>query len=134
MKADFEQVVSLETPDEKTIVLTLKEPNSNFLYSLTALRAGIVPESNDGQHNENPIGTGPFKFVSYSPGNNLVLEKHEQYWVENLPYLNQVEFVFQPDNQSALLALQAGELDFTAVPANRIPEVENDFKLNLPRQ
>ena len=130
MKADFEQVVSLETPDEKTLVLTLKEPNSNFLYSLTALQAGIVPESNDGQHNENPIGTGPFKFVSYSPGNNLVLEKHDQYWVENLPYLNQVEFVFQPDNQSALLALQAGELDFTAVPANRIPEVENDFKLN----
>ena len=54
-----------------------------------------------------------------------------QYWVENLPYLNQVEFIFQPDNQSALLALQAGELDFTAVPANRIPEVENDFKLNF---
>ena len=131
MKADFEQVASLETPDDKTIVFTLKEPNSNFLYSLTALRAGIVPESNDGQHNENPIGTGPFKFVSYSPGNNLVLEKHDQYWVENLPYLNQVEFIFQPDNQSALLALQAGELDFTAVPANRIPEVENDFKLNF---
>lgn len=128
--SEFDQVASLEMPDDKTVVFTLKEANSNFLYSLTPLHAAIIPKSNDGEHNEHPIGTGPFKFVSYNPGASLVLEKHDQYWKENLPYLNQVEFVFQPDDQSALLAMQAGELDLTGIKANRIPEVENDFKLN----
>lgn len=128
--SEFEQVESIETPDDKTIVFTLKEANSNFLFSLTALHAAIIPKSNEGQHNEHPIGTGPFKFVSYNPGANLVLEKHDQYWVKDLPYLNQVDFIFQPDDQAALLALQAGELDLSGVKANRIPEVENDFKLN----
>lgn len=130
LSAEYEQVESIEVPDESTIIITLKEPNSNFLYSLTALHAAIIPESNDGQHNEQPIGTGPFKFVSYNPGASLFLEKNDQYWMENIPYLDQVDFIFQPDDQSALLALQAGEIDLTRVLAHRIPEVENDFKLN----
>ncbi|WP_017378544.1 ABC transporter substrate-binding protein [Paenisporosarcina sp. TG-14] len=129
LSSNFDKVASLGAPDDDTFVITLTEPNSNFLYSLTALEAAIVPESNDDKHNENPIGTGPFKFVSYSPGVDLVLEKNEEYWNEELPHLNKVTFAFQSDDQSALMALQADEYDLTSVPAHRISEVENDFKL-----
>lgn len=130
LSSNFENVVSIEAPDASTIVMTLKEPNSNFLYSLTALQSGIVPEANDGEHNENPIGTGPFKFVSYNPGTNLVMEKNTEYWKEGLPYLDQVTFIFQSDDQGAFMALQGGEVDLTSVPAHRISEVENDFNIN----
>lgn len=126
----YKNVGSLETPDDKTFVITLTEPDSNFLYSLTALHAAIIPASNEGQHNEHPIGTGPFQFVSYSPGANLILAKSDHYWKEGLPYLDKVSFIFQPDDQSALLGLQAGELDLTRVLAHQIPEVENNFNLN----
>lgn len=129
LSSNFDKVASMEAPDADTFVITLTEPNTNFLYSLTALEAAIVPEGNDDQHNDNPIGTGPFKFVSYSPGVDLVLEKNEDYWNAELPQLNKVTFAFQSDDQSALMALQAGEYDLTSVPAHRIPEVENDFKL-----
>lgn len=130
LSSHFKNVKSVETPDDSTVVMTLKEPNSNFLYSLTALQSGIVPEANDGEHNENPIGTGPFKFTSYSPGTDLVMEKNDEYWKEGLPYLDKATFVFQSDDQGAFMALQGGEVDITSVPAHRISEVEDDFNVN----
>ncbi|WP_026907194.1 ABC transporter substrate-binding protein [Paucisalibacillus globulus] len=129
LSSDFDNIASLNTPDDKTFVITLQEPNSAFLTYLTALNSAIVPKSNDGKHNENPIGTGAFKFNSYSPENNLVLEKNENYWKEGLPYLDKVTFTFQPDDQTALLSLQAGEMDIVSVGSHRVSEVEEQFNL-----
>lgn len=129
LSSDFNNVASIEAPDADTFVIKLKEPNSNFLYSLTALQSAIVPSSNEAKHNDNPIGTGPFKFVKYSPGSVLELAKNEDYWEEELPSLDKVTFMFQSDDQSALMALKANEVDLTGVPANRLAEVENDFKI-----
>jgi peptide/nickel transport system substrate-binding protein len=130
LSSNFTKVESIEIPDDSTVVMKLTEPNSNFLYSLTALQSAIIPESNEGKHNDHPIGTGPFKFVSYNPGADLVLAKNTEYWKEGLPYLDKVTFVFQSDDQGAFMALQGKELDLTSVPAHRISEVENDFNLN----
>ncbi|GIO27013.1 ABC transporter substrate-binding protein [Ornithinibacillus bavariensis] len=129
LTSNFDNIASLEAPDDKTFVITLKEPNSAFLSYLTAQDSAILPKSNDGKHNEEPIGTGPFKYQSYSPQNNLVLVKNKDYWKEGLPYLDKVTFTFQPDDQTALMSLQAGEMDFVSVGAHRVPEVENNFKL-----
>src|SRR5690606_29782548 len=65
----------------------------------------------------------------YNPENNLVLDKNENYWKEGLPYLDKVTFTFQPDDQTALLSLQAGEMDIVAVGSHRVPEVEDQFNL-----
>lgn len=125
----FDNVESIETPDETTFVMTLKQPDSNFLYALTALESAIVPRSNDGKHHDHPVGTGPFAFVNYSPGVGLELKKHEDYWQEGLPYLDKVEFIFQSDDQAAVMNLLAGEVDLTSVPGHRVSEVEADFNM-----
>ncbi|WP_371873339.1 ABC transporter substrate-binding protein [Lysinibacillus sp. Ag94] len=130
MSNSFDNVASTEAPDANTFVIKLKEPNSNFLYSLTARQSAILPKSNDGKHNENPIGTGPFAFVKYSPGSNLELKKNEHYWNEGLPYLNKVTFTFQSDDQAAIMSLMANEVDLTSVPWQRVSEVENNYNLS----
>ena len=127
MKNIFDNVASTESVDDSTFVVTLKEPNSNFLYSVTALQSAIIPKSNDGKHNENPIGTGPFAYVKYSPGMNLELKKNEDYWKEGLPYLDKVTFTFQSDDQAAIMSLLANEVDLTSVPWQRVSEVEGSF-------
>ncbi|RLL43980.1 DNA-binding protein [Oceanobacillus piezotolerans] len=126
---NFDNVESIEAADDTTFVMTLKEPNSNFLYSLTALQSAIVPKSNDGKHNESPIGTGPFAFVNYAPGVNLELKKHEEYWEDGLPYLDKVTFAFQSDDQAAVMNLLADEVDLTGVPGHRVPEVEGTYNV-----
>jgi peptide/nickel transport system substrate-binding protein len=130
LSGNFDNVASIEAPDDTTFVMTLKEPNSNFLYSLTALQSAIVAKNNDGKHNDHPIGTGPFAFVNYSPGVSLELKKHEDYWQEGLPYLNKVDFVFQSDDQAAVMSLLAGEVDVTGVPGHRVAEVEGSFNIS----
>lgn len=129
LSSKFDHVISIDSPDEQTLVITLSEPNTTFLYALTAVDSAILPKNNDGNHNEYPVGTGPFKFAKYNPGSNLILEKNEHYWKEGLPYLDKVTFAVQPDNQSALLSMKAGEVDIMDIPSHRIPEVENDFNL-----
>lgn len=130
LSKNFDNVASIDAPDDTTFVMTLKEPNSNFLYSLTALQSAILPKSNDGKHNENPIGTGPFAFAKYSPGTNLELKKNEEYWQEGLPYLDKVTFVYQSDDQAAVMNLLAGEVDLTGVPGHRVAEVEGSFNIS----
>lgn len=130
MSNSFDNVASTEAPDANTFVIKLKEPNSNFLYSLTARQSAILPKSNDGKHNENPIGTGPFAYVKYSPGTNLELKKNENYWKEGLPYLNKVTFTFQSDDQAAIMSLMANEVDLTSVPWQRVSEVGDNYNLS----
>lgn len=131
LSSDFDGVESIEAAADDTVVITLSEVDSTFLAYLTAKDAAIIPENNDEDHNTHPIGTGPFQFVSYSPGSDLILEKNEDYWIEGIPYLEKATFVFQSDDEAAFLSLQADEIDLMEVSAHRIPELENDYELEF---
>lgn len=94
--------------DDKTVEITLTEGNSEFLAELTC---AIMPESNDANHATNPIGTGPFKFATYTPGESLIVDKYDGYWNEGFPKVDQVEFKIVSDPDVAMTELQAGTLD-----------------------
>lgn len=100
-------VDSVEVQDDKTLVVNLKESYSEFLPMMTI---AIIPQSNE-EPVGNPIGTGPFKYVSYTPGQNLELEKYDGYWQEGVPSLDSVEFKFIADVDTAFVELQAGTID-----------------------
>ena len=103
----FSIVSDVEIKDEKTIVVNLKESYSEFLPMMTV---AIVPQANEDLIG-NPIGTGPFKFVSYTPGQKIVMEKYEGYWKEGVPSLDKAEFKFIADVDTAFVELQAGTID-----------------------
>lgn len=100
-------VDSVECRMTRTLVVNLKESYSEFLPMMTI---AIIPKSNEDPAG-NPIGTGPFKYVSYTPGQNLELEKYDGYWQEGVPSLDSVEFKFIADVDTAFVELQAGTID-----------------------
>ncbi|MCF0136550.1 MAG: ABC transporter substrate-binding protein [Lachnospiraceae bacterium] len=106
---------------DTTITITLTEPNSEFLPQLTV---AIVP---DGFTDFSaPVGSGPFKFVSYSVGDKLELAAFEDYRVEGLPYLDAVTFRFLPDVSTALTNLKAGTIDvLNYLTAAQVKELTN---------
>jgi peptide/nickel transport system substrate-binding protein len=66
-----------------------------------------------------PVGTGPFRFVSWRAGENMVVERNPDYWQKDaagnaLPYLDRVEFKVIPDENTRLRALQTGAIDLMA--------------------
>jgi len=69
-----------------------------------------VPPQEMRQH---PIGTGPFKFVSYKPNEAIRLTRNPDYWKPGRPYLDGIEWTIIPNRSTALLAFLAGKVDMT---------------------
>jgi peptide/nickel transport system substrate-binding protein len=69
-----------------------------------------VPPQDMRQH---PIGTGPFKFVSYKPNESIRLTRNPDYWKPDRPYLDGIEWTIIANRSTALLAFVAGKLDMT---------------------
>ncbi len=121
----FSIVEEVAVVDEKTVEVRLKEGNSEFLPELTC---GIIPASNEDPAG-NPIGTGPFKFVSYEPGQNIVMAKYDGYWGEKA-YLDEVTFKFVADVETAFMELQAGTLDIlNYLTADQVSVLGDEFNI-----
>ncbi len=98
-----------------TVEFTLNKPLGSFLQNMGMTYFPITSpaalEEYGPEINENPVGTGPFEFVSWSKDEAIVLDKNEDYWKEGLPKLDQVIFEVIPDNAARLIALRSGDID-----------------------
>src|SRR5262245_34870250 len=111
------RVASIETPDPPRVRINLHEQWPEFLTSdaQASVAGWIVPKKYiekvgaDG-YLKAPIGAGPYKFVSFSPGNELVLEAYEPYW-RKTPSVKRLVFRVIPDEATRLAALRRGEVD-----------------------
>ncbi len=117
-------VKSVVCPDDKTIVVTLNAPDSEFIYQMTL---AIIPCDFEADKDHPFPGTGPFQYVSYTPGEKLVLSKNENYWKEGLPYLDEVTFKFISDINTAVLELKAGTIDvLNYLTAANVSDLKNN--------
>ncbi|MDB5654732.1 MAG: extracellular solute-binding protein family 5 [Tardiphaga sp.] len=142
---------SLEATDAKTITLRLKEPYGQVLESI-AKPSYNVPFMMPKRMAETPadrpvpeqIGSGPFRFVTseFQPGVKAVYEKNTDYVPRSEPpswtaggkvvKVDRVEWVTMPDSQTALSALQSGEIDvFELPPADLIPIMQADKNIEV---
>jgi peptide/nickel transport system substrate-binding protein len=111
------QVAEVEVVDPQHVRFKLKEPWPDFMmFYGTATGAGwIVPKKyiekvGDDGFKKAPVGAGPYKFVSFSPGNELVLEAFDGYW-RKTPSVKRLVFRVIPDESTRLAALKGGEVD-----------------------
>jgi len=131
-------VASIETPDELTVVITLNEPFAPFLDSLTQVSlAPVSPtavEALGADFGLQPVGTGPFKFVSMAPDEELVLARNEAYnWApafydhQGPPYLEELRVLNVTEAATRMALIETGEVDVIYSPINRqVPDFEND--------
>ncbi|MCD7835222.1 MAG: ABC transporter substrate-binding protein [Lachnospiraceae bacterium] len=101
-------IQSVDILDEKTVQVTVGGANPELIYSFTA---AIIPAGSGEDETANPVGTGPFSFVSYTPQEGIVLARNDDYWQEGLPYLDEVTFKIVTSADTALLELQGGSID-----------------------
>lgn len=115
--ADFTlgMVKEVVVVDEDTVKVVLSEPFAPFLGNIAMHAAAIVSPDAIKEHgkdiSQNPVGTGPFKFVSWDPGVEVILEKFEDCW-RGAPQVDKL--IFRPivEDQTRLTELEAGSVDF----------------------
>jgi peptide/nickel transport system substrate-binding protein len=112
-----DSVAAIETPDASRVRFRLKRPWPDFLaFYLNATGAAwIVPRKyvekvGDEGFKKAPIGAGPYKFVSFTPGVELVLDAFDQYW-RKTPAVKRLVFRSIPDEATRLATLKRGEVD-----------------------
>ncbi|MEA4894768.1 MAG: ABC transporter substrate-binding protein [Oscillospiraceae bacterium] len=104
----FDAVKSVEAPDDSTVVITLKEPNIEFLALLTA---AIIPDGSNPA--EDNIGTGPFRLVSRTPQESIILERFGDYW-GTPPYVDKVTYKIIDNAEALVMSLRSGAIDLVA--------------------
>lgn len=109
------EIASVEAVDKYQVKMTLVEPYSNLLYDLAYHFNYILPKDLlESGHDfaSEPVGTGPYKFVSWERGSQITLEKFDDYWDETeKPTIKTIIFKQIPEGTSRTLALETGEVD-----------------------
>lgn len=126
-KTMFAAVSGVETPDDHTAVIKLTRPHPAILLAMSPALFPVLPEHiyGDGQdpksHPRNldrPIGSGPFRFKEYVEGQHLVLERNPDYFMEGLPYLDEIVVRFILDGSARTISLENGEIHLSAFEEN----------------
>ncbi|MEV6347126.1 ABC transporter substrate-binding protein [Actinoplanes sp. NPDC051851] len=114
LRSDLDMLAKVEAPDPSTVVFTLKYAYAPFLQRLTL---GIVPakalsgqDINKAGFNQKPVGTGPYRVTSWTPGDRLVLAANDGYW-GGKPANRGVVVAFVEDDNVRAQRTQAGEFD-----------------------
>ncbi|TQM79790.1 peptide/nickel transport system substrate-binding protein [Saccharothrix saharensis] len=95
--------------DERTVEFALQRPFVEFPNVLAAFGAYVVPAGTEDF--TSPVGSGPFRFVSFEPGKSVLLKRHGEYW-EGAPHLDELEFVIANEESARTNALLGGQVEY----------------------
>ncbi|MGW7132815.1 ABC transporter substrate-binding protein [Streptomyces bobili] len=95
---------------ERVIEFVLKRPTAEFPNVLAAFGAYVVPE-NATDFDKKPVGSGPFRFVSFAPGRSAVFRRNDAYW-DGAPHLDELELVVVNEESARVNALLGGQIEY----------------------
>jgi peptide/nickel transport system substrate-binding protein len=123
---------SVKVVDEFIVDFTPKVVNNRLPEQLVHPSGSIVPRGKNFD-SDPPVGTGPWKVVSYTPGQSVVLDRNESYWGTK-PQAQRLNIRFLPDPQTRVEALKSGQVDFVVdLPANATSTLEADKSFRVLR-
>ena len=115
MRFGAEKVTAMDIPDPYTIVLTFAEPNPAVWDMMETLY--ITDKENiDNKEFKQAVGTGPFKWVEWRPGDRVVFERNPNYWQQGLPNVDRMELIVYKDISALTVNLEAGAIDIAEQP------------------
>ncbi len=120
----FQMIRSIDAPDAQTVIFHLSAPYASFLWSMSRPAIGIVPTGSPTSLRENPVGSGPFRFVSQAQDDNVVMERNTDYFGA-APQIARVIFRVVPDAVVRALELRKGtaDMEMSSLSPDMIPQL-----------
>ena len=124
----FSNVESTNIIDDTHVEINLKEADTDFLSYLTT---AIIPNNSADTIETNPIGTGPYMYVSRSPQENIVLKKFDDYWDgDNAANIVNVTFKIESNNDAVVMDLEGGSIDmFARLTSTQCDQLSDSFEI-----
>jgi peptide/nickel transport system substrate-binding protein len=132
---NFKDVTEVQTPDDQTVVFVTKQPLAIFLDRLENrfILSKVAGDKFGDQLYQNPIGTGPYKFVSYQRGGNMVFTRNDDYWGGKAA-IKEVVFRKVTEEAARLAALESGQADFiNNVPVHEVARFQKHPRVRIDR-
>ena len=133
----YTNVDKIEKVDEWTIKVTLKQPDAFWQYVPATAACHVISKAHYNAHLKDfgkaeggLLGTGPFRFISWTSGSEIVLERYDGYWDKKSggPYLDKLIYKIVPDANTQVIGLKNGELGMLigggVVPLDQLPILE----------
>ena len=129
-EVDLTMIKEIKAVDDTTVEFVLERPMSTFVEKLGV--CGIVPEhAYDDNFKDNPIGSGPYKFVQWDKGQQVIAEVNEDYYGDK-PSIEKLTMVFM-DTDAAYAAVKSGDVDMASINGELAKEkVEGTKILDIP--
>jgi peptide/nickel transport system substrate-binding protein len=120
-------VDTVRAVDPTTVQFKLKGPSASFLVNQAVPYVAVGPKAvlaRDGNLRQNRIGSGPFKLKDYQPGVVFQLERNNEYFKKDLPYLDGITHFIIKDRNTALENFIAGKIDFFQPFPDQLPDIQ----------
>lgn len=126
---NFQEVQAVDTPDAHTAVFRLGRPAPYMMKALSAYESPMLPKHlfadtdlRNNPHANNPVGTGPFKFVEWQRGQYMRFDRNTDYWRPGRPYFDRIVARFIGEAQTRTAAVERSEVTYAAYGA--VPNIE----------
>lgn len=129
IKADLQNVAQVDVTGPQQVTIRLARPDT-ALPAILSDRAGMMvspkaAQAGGKEFDRNPVGTGPWKFVSWSANEKIVVTRADKYWRQDRGFLDGIEFSIIPELATGLRAVVAGQNDFAyQVPPRLMPLID----------
>ena len=124
----FSDIDSVKVIDSTHVAIVLKKADTDFLSYLTT---AIIPKDSADTMETNPVGTGPYMYVSRSPQENIVLKKFADYWdKDNAAHIENVTFKVESNADAIVMDLEGGSIDmFARVTSAQASQLSDQFQV-----
>lgn len=133
--SNFKDVTEVQTPDDLTVVFVTKQPLAIFLDRLENrfILSKVAGDKFGDKLYDNPIGTGPYKFVSYQRGGNMVFTRNDEYWGGKAA-IKEIVFRKVTEDAARLAALESGQADFiNNVPDHEVARLQKHPRIRIDK-
>ena len=136
----LEQVDTITTPDDSTVVIKLKQPWAPFLADISMFNASVISEAfatkiGPDKLVDQCMGTGPFALKEWQKAQSMTLVKNENYWEPGLPKVDSVVIPIVTDSNSRVLQLKGGQVDGIIgqndISLNSVADLDSDTNLKV---
>ncbi|GLW10985.1 ABC transporter substrate-binding protein [Microtetraspora sp. NBRC 13810] len=126
-KASFASVEKVEAKDDTTVVITLARRDTTFLYALAGRGGVVLKKGAANRLDDSENGTGPFRLQNWQRGSTITFVRDDAYWGQAKAKVAKVVFHYIADENTALNALRAGEIDlYTGTTGDSYAAVQGD--------